>query len=231
MKVVECHNVTKDYKVGTVIINALRGISISFEKGEFSAIVGPSGSGKSTLLNIIGCLDKATTGEVKINNIPIKDQNKKMLADIRRQNIGFVFQTFNLIPVLTAFENIHFVLSLQKGFSSKQSREKTMKILEEVGLKGLENRKPLELSGGQQQRVAIARALVKEPVLVLADEPTANIDSQTGEKIMALMRDLNKRKGTTFIFSTHDKMVMNHARRIINLHDGKIMSDKQGNKL
>ncbi len=226
MKVVECSNVVKDYVIGKVVVNALRGVSLSFEEGEFSAIVGPSGSGKSTLLNIIGCLDKATSGEVKIKDILIKDQKKKVLADIRRDNIGFVFQTFNLIPVLTAFENVNFVLSLQKNTSPAENKKKSMNILEEVGLEGLEDRRPLEMSGGQQQRVAIARALVKEPALILADEPTANIDSKTGENVMELMKDLNKRKGTTFIFSTHDKLVMDFSRRVIDLHDGKITGDK-----
>ena len=226
MKVVECSNVVKDYVIGKVVVNALRGVSLSFEEGEFSAIVGPSGSGKSTLLNIIGCLDKATSGEVKIKDILIKDQKKKILADIRRDNIGFVFQTFNLIPVLTAFENVNFVLSLQKNTSAAENKKKSMNILEEVGLKGLEDRRPLEMSGGQQQRVAIARALVKEPALILADEPTANIDSKTGENVMELMKDLNKRKGTTFIFSTHDKLVMDFSRRVIDLRDGKITGDK-----
>ncbi len=222
MPIIECNNVSKDYHVGTIVVHALKDIELDFEQGEFSAIVGPSGSGKSTLLNIIGCLDKATKGEVKIKGIPIKDQNKNVLADLRRDNIGFVFQTFNLIPVLTAFENVNFVLSLKKEFSAEEGRKKTMKILEEVGLKGLENRRPLDLSGGQQQRVAIARALVKEPAMVLADEPTANLDSKTGGDIMNLMKNLNEKKRTTFIFATHDKMVMDYARRIIKLHDGMI---------
>lgn len=223
MSVIECKKISKDYEVGTVIVKALKDVDLDIKKGEFTAIVGPSGSGKSTLLNIIGCLDKATKGEVKINNIAIKDQNKNVLADIRRDNIGFVFQTFNLIPVLTAFENVNFVLSLRKEYSDSECRKKTMKILDEVGLKGMENRRPLELSGGQQQRVAIARALVKEPALVLADEPTANLDSKTGEDIMNLMKDLNKKKRITFIFSTHDRMVMDYAKRIIKLHDGMIV--------
>ncbi|MBN1897821.1 MAG: ABC transporter ATP-binding protein [Spirochaetes bacterium] len=228
MAIIKCKNVFKDYKVGHIVVHALKDINVEFKKGEFSAIVGPSGSGKSTLLNIIGCLDKATKGEVILNDIPIKDQDKNVLADIRRDHLGFVFQTFNLIPVLTAFENVNFVLSLKKDSSAEENRKKTLKILEEVGLKGLENRRPLDLSGGQQQRVAIARALVKEPALVLADEPTANLDSHTGSEIMQLMKDLNKKKSITFIFSTHDKMVMEHARRIINLRDGMIKNGKGG---
>ncbi|OGS21736.1 MAG: ABC transporter [Elusimicrobia bacterium RIFOXYA2_FULL_39_19] len=230
MPIVECNNVSKEYKVGASVVSALKDISLSFEKGEFSAIVGPSGSGKSTLLNLIGCLDKVTEGNLKINGILIKEQNKTLLADLRCENIGFVFQTFNLIPVLSAFENVNFVLSLKKNLPENECAEKSMKILEEVGLKGLENRKPSELSGGQQQRVAIARALVKEPALILADEPTANLDSKTGEDIMALMKDLNMKKQTTFIFSTHDKMVMDYATRIINLRDGMITSDNGGKK-
>jgi len=230
MIVVECRDVSKDYKLGTNIIQALRDINLQIKKSEFTAIVGPSGSGKTTLLNLIGCLDTPTKGEIYINNILIKNQKKSELSEIRRENIGFVFQTFNLIPVLTAFENVSFILSLKKGIQKKEIYERTMKVLEEVGLKGLENRKPLELSGGQQQRVAIARALVKEPALVLADEPTANLDSKNGESIMKLMLDLNIKKGITFIFATHDKMVMSFAKRIITLHDGIILSDeKKGN--
>jgi putative ABC transport system ATP-binding protein len=227
MIVVECRDVSKDYKLGTNIIQALRDINLQIKKSEFTAIVGPSGSGKTTLLNLIGCLDTPTKGEIYINNILIKNQKKSELSEIRRENIGFVFQTFNLIPVLTAFENVSFVLSLKKGIQKKEIYERTMKVLEEVGLKGLENRKPLELSGGQQQRVAIARALVKEPALVLADEPTANLDSKNGESIMKLMLDLNIKKGITFIFATHDKMVMSFAKRIITLHDGIILSDEK----
>ncbi len=227
MAIVECKNISKDYYIGASTVQALKNININFDQGEFSAIVGPSGSGKSTLLNIIGCLDKPTQGEVKINDLIIKDQNKKNLADIRRDNIGFVFQTFNLIPVLTAFENVNFVLSLKDKYSQEESNEKTLKILEEVGLKGLEHRRPLQLSGGQQQRVAVARALVKEPVLVLADEPTANLDSKTGESIMELMKELNATKKITFIFSTHDKMVMDYAKRIINLHDGMVVNEQR----
>lgn len=228
MSVVECRGIYKDYTVGKTIVHAVRGVDVIFNKGEFSAIVGPSGSGKSTLLNIIGCLDKATKGEVILNGISIKDQSRNALADIRRDNIGFIFQTFNLIPVLTAFENVNFALSIKNDLSEYDQRQKTMKILKEVGLDDLVNRKPLELSGGQQQRVAIARALVKDPALVLADEPTANLDSENGESVMALMEELNKKLGTTFIFSTHDKMVVNHAKRIINLHDGMIASNGKG---
>ncbi len=225
MAIVECRNVSKEYTPGKIIVKAINNVNLSFDSGEFSAIVGPSGSGKSTLLNLIGCLDTPTKGEIILNNISIKKQNKNRLADIRRDNIGFVFQTFNLIPVLTAFENVNFVLTLKKGYNKEAGRRITLKILNDVGLKGLEDRKPSELSGGQQQRVAIARALVKSPLLVLADEPTANLDSKTGESIMNLMRNLNKKDGVTFIFSTHDDMVMNYADRLIKLHDGEILDD------
>jgi len=224
MTIVECRNVSKEYKLGKIIVPALKDINLTVTKGEFTAIVGPSGSGKTTLLNLIGCLDTPTEGEIILNGIIVKNQKKDQLADIRRENIGFVFQTFNLIPVLTAFENIEFVLTL-KEYDKKKRQELTLKMLEKVGLKGLENRKPSELSGGQQQRVAIARALIKSPTLVLADEPTANLDSKTGESIMNLMRDLNEKEGVTFIFSTHDEKVMKFARRIIKLHDGKIVDD------
>jgi len=224
MTIVECRNVSKEYKLGKIIVPALKDINLTVTKGEFTAIVGPSGSGKTTLLNLIGCLDTPTEGEIILNGIIVKNQKKDQLADIRRENIGFVFQTFNLIPVLTAFENIEFVLTL-KEYDKKKRQELTLKMLEKVGLKGLENRKPSELSGGQQQRVAIALALIKSPTLVLADEPTANLDSKTGESIMNLMRDLNEKEGVTFIFSTHDEKVMKFARRIIKLHDGKIVDD------
>lgn len=225
MAIIECKKVSKDYRTGNVVVHAVKDVDLKIEPGEFSAIVGPSGSGKSTLLNLIGCLDTPTSGEVMLNDIVIKDQNKNMLADIRRDNIGFIFQTFNLIPVLTAYENVNFVLSLITGSSTEKNKDTTMKMLEVVGLKGMEYRKPIELSGGQQQRVAIARALVKEPSLILADEPTANLDSKTGGDIMDLMKDLNKNKGATFLFSTHDPMVMDRAKRIIKLHDGMISNN------
>lgn len=227
MIIVECKNLSKDYIVGKVIVKALKNINLKIEEGEFTAIVGPSGSGKTTLLNLLGCLDTPTEGEIYINNILIKNQKKSELAEIRRDYIGFIFQTFNLIPVLTAYENVSFVLSLKKNLTREEIHKRTIKALEEVGLKGMEGRKPFELSGGQQQRVAIARALVKEPALVLADEPTANLDSQNGKSIMELMQNLNKRKRITFVFATHDKMVMDFAKRIITLHDGIIISDKK----
>jgi putative ABC transport system ATP-binding protein len=216
----------KDYEVGETVVHALRGVSTEVEEGEFTAIAGPSGSGKSTLLNLIGCLDTPTSGKVLINNADVSRYSKKELANIRRRDIGFVFQTFNLIPILTAFENVAFPLSLLQRSAADIERD-VNRILSDVGLDGMEQRYPRELSGGQQQRVAVARALVKEPAIVLADEPTANLDSGTGAEILDLMRGLNENKGATFIFSTHDPMVMERARRIINLHDGQIGSDER----
>jgi len=223
---IRVENVTKDYTVGQTVVHALRGVSLSIEKGEFMSIAGPSGSGKTTLLNLIGCLDKATSGEIYIVGEAVSSKNKKELALLRRQRLGFVFQSFNLIPVLSAYENVSFALSLL-GTNGSEIKERTHGILEEVGLKGMETRLPGELSGGQQQRVAVARALIKEPDLVLADEPTANLDSDTGREILDLMVDLNKKHGTTFVFSTHDQMVMDYARRLVRLHDGETTSDER----
>lgn len=223
---ISVENVTKDYHVGKIEVNALRGVSLEIDKGEFISIAGPSGSGKTTLLNLIGCLDVATSGEILIDNEPLSGKTRNERACFRREKLGFVFQSFNLIPVLTAYENVSFVLSLLK-VDQAELKERTMGILGEVGLSGLEHRYPRELSGGQQQRVAIARALVKNPSIILADEPTANLDSTTGEGILALMEDLNDKHKATFIFSTHDKMVMDHARRLVLLHDGKISSDSR----
>jgi putative ABC transport system ATP-binding protein len=216
----------KDYEVGETIVHALRGVSMEVGKGEFTAIAGPSGSGKSTLLNLIGCLDIPTSGKVFIDGVDVGNYSKKKLANIRRETIGFVFQTFNLIPILTAFENVAFPLSLLRRNADDIERD-VNGILSDVGLAGMEHRYPRELSGGQQQRVAVARALVKEPSIVLADEPTANLDSATGGEILDLMRDLNEQKSATFIFSTHDPMVMDRAKRIIYLRDGKIHSDER----
>ena len=223
---IKVEKVTKDYTVGQTKVHALRGVSLAIEKGEFLSIAGPSGSGKTTLLNLIGCLDKATSGEIYIDDEAVSGKNKKELALLRRQKLGFVFQSFNLIPVLNAYENVSFALSLL-GINGTEIKERTYAILAEVGLKGMETRLPGELSGGQQQRVAVARALIKEPDLVLADEPTANLDSDTGREILDLMVDLNKKHGTTFVFSTHDQMVMDYARRLVRLHDGEITSDER----
>ncbi len=226
---IKVEGVTKDYHVGTTVVHALRGVSLEVEQGEFLSIAGPSGSGKTTLLNLIGCLDKCTAGEVIIDDEPVAEKSRKELALLRRKKLGFVFQTFNLIPVLKAHENVSFVLSLL-GLPQTEVTERTMAILEEVGLKGMEGRFPRELSGGQQQRVAVARALVKEPAIVLADEPTANLDSRTGEEILHLMQALNEKHGTTFVFSTHDPMVMDHAGRLVQLHDGLITTDERRQK-
>jgi putative ABC transport system ATP-binding protein len=221
---VETKDLYKDYRIGKVLYPALRGINIKIEDGEFTAIAGPSGSGKTTLLNIIGCLDVPTKGEVILNGVNIKELSSKEKAHLRREEIGFVFQTFNLIPVLTAYENVEMALLLLDESPTKK-RKRVISMLEEVGLGEFINRKPNEMSGGQQQRVAISRALVKNPSLVLADEPTANLDSTTATEILALMKELNEKLKTTFIFSTHDWLVMDFAERVINLRDGKVVED------
>ncbi len=223
---IQVKNVKKSYQTGETKVQALRGVSFTIGKGEFMSIAGPSGSGKTTLLNLIGCLDKADEGTIMIDDETIKDQSKKDLALLRREKIGFIFQSFNLIPVLNAFENVSFALSLL-NVPDNEIEERTLKLLDEVGLKGMEYRLPNQLSGGQQQRVAVARALIKNPLIVLADEPTANLDSKTGEDILKLMKSLNKKHNTTFVFSTHDQMVMDYANRLIHLHDGAIQSDTE----
>ena len=223
---IKVEKVTKDYTVGQTKVHALRGVSLEIDKGEFLSIAGPSGSGKTTLLNLIGCLDKATTGEIYIAEEAVSSKSKKELALLRRRRLGFVFQSFNLIPVLSAYENVSFALSLL-GINGSEIRERTYGILAEVGLKGMETRLPGELSGGQQQRVAVARALIKEPDVVLADEPTANLDSDTGREILDLMAALNQKHKTIFVFSTHDKMVMDFAQRLVRLHDGEITGDER----
>lgn len=223
---ISVENVTKHYLAGTTEVKALNGVSLAVERGEFLSIAGPSGSGKTTLLNIIGCLDVPDSGEVRIDGEAISTKDKRSLALLRRDRIGFIFQTFNLVPVLTAAENVSFALSLM-GVDGRELTDRTFAVLEEVGLKGMETRRPSELSGGQQQRVAIARALVKSPPIVVADEPTANLDSGTGQEILELMLELNRRYQTTFVFSTHDKMVMEYARRLVLIHDGNIASESR----
>ena len=210
---------------GETAVHALKEINLDIAKGEFLSIAGPSGSGKSTLLNLLGCIDRHDGGEIIIDGEKVSTLNRIALANFRRRRLGFVFQAYNLIPVLTAYENVAFALNLL-GLAEKEVRERTMAILEEVGLADMEHRLPGRLSGGQQQRVAVARALVKNPAIVLADEPTANLDSGTGEAILKMMKDMNVRHQTTFIFSTHDKMVMDQARRLVLLHDGNIVSDE-----
>lgn len=222
---IEVSDVKKDYHSGETVVHALRGVSLEISNGEFLSIAGPSGSGKTTLLNLIGCLDVVDSGTIKIDSVDISTKSKKELAYLRREKIGFVFQSFNLIPVLTAYENAAFPLSLL-SLPEEEVRERTMEMLNEVGLADMAHRKPAELSGGQQQRVAIARALIKNPDLVLADEPTANLDSHTGEEILDLMEKLNADHNTTFLFSTHDRMVMDFAHRLVLLHDGRIQKDE-----
>ncbi len=224
MTVVRTENLVKDYALNGIAVNALRGVSLSFEAGEFAAVAGPSGSGKSTFLHLVGCLDEPTSGLIEIDGVDAASRTKTELAMLRRRRIGFIFQAYNLIPVLTAMENVSLPLTLL-GADGREARERAARALEEVGLADMGKRRPKEMSGGQQQRVAIARALVKEPALILADEPTANLDSKTGKEILELMLGLNASAGTTFIFSTHDKMVMDYARRIVLLHDGLVQSE------
>ncbi|TFG82565.1 MAG: ABC transporter ATP-binding protein [Spirochaetales bacterium] len=216
--------VKRVYSAGEVKVHALRGVDLSIERGEFVSIAGPSGSGKTTLLNIIGCIDLMDEGSVTIDGVNIGLMDKAKKAAYRRNELGFIFQSYNLIPVLTAYENVTLGLSLI-GMNKSDMRERAMTVFKEVGLEGMENRLPSRLSGGQQQRVAIARALAKNPKIILADEPTANLDSHTGEEILKLMRIMNEKHQTTFIFSTHDKMVMDFAKRLVLLHDGLIAGD------
>ncbi len=226
MALLSIASLVKDYKTGKVVTHALRGIDLEITEGEFMSIAGPSGSGKTTLLNIIGCLDLPTSGKMMLEGMDFVSSSQKERAEFRKNSIGFVFQSFNLIPVLTAFENVEIPLILLHWDKSKR-KETVEKILVEVGLADYIHRRPTEMSGGQQQRVAIARALIKEPKLVLADEPTANLDSTTGQEILDLMKKLNEEKHSTFIFSTHDKMVMDFAERLVLLRDGAIASDSR----
>jgi putative ABC transport system ATP-binding protein len=226
MSIITIKNLIKDYDVNGQAVHALRSVKLTIEKGEFAAIAGPSGSGKTTLLNIIGGLDKPTRGEVHMGERDITVMSAKKLSDMRLNEIGFIFQAYNLIPVLTALENVEYILLL-RGVEKRTRRERSIRILEEVGLGKEVNRRPRELSGGQQQRVAVARAIVSEPELVLADEPTANLDQKTGSGLLDLMHELNHGKNITFIFSTHDLMVMDYAERLISLSDGMIVSDKK----
>ncbi len=224
-EIVLLQNIKKDYGQGNVVTEALRGVDLKLVKGDFTVMMGPSGSGKSTLLNIIGGLDRATSGKTIINGQDIGILSNKALSLMRLNNIGFVFQNYNLIPVLTAYENAEYVLMLQ-GINPLQRREKVMSLLQEIGLDGLENRFPRELSGGQQQRVAIARAVASDPQLVLADEITANVDSETAQSLLELMVSLNQNNKTTFLFSTHDPAVIKFAKRVIILKDGNISNEK-----
>jgi putative ABC transport system ATP-binding protein len=224
MTVVRTESLVKNYSLNGITVAALRGIDLSFEAGEFTAVAGPSGSGKSTFLHLVGCLDAPTGGAVAIDGTDTATLSRKELALLRRRKIGFIFQAYNLIPVLTAMENVSLPLTLL-GVDTVEARARAGRALEEVGLADMGKRRPKEMSGGQQQRVAIARALVKQPALILADEPTANLDSKTGKEILELMLGLNRSAGTTFIFSTHDGMVMDYARRLVLLRDGLVESE------
>ena len=222
--IVHIQGLTKDYGEGKVVTRALRGVDLGLEAGEFTAMAGPSGSGKSTLLNIIGGLDRPTSGIVAVEGKDLSKLSATALSRLRRDRIGFIFQAYNLIPVLTVMENAEYVLMLQ-GVTVRRRLDRVRSILQEVGLEGMENRYPGELSGGQQQRVAIARAIASEPALILAAEPTANVDSGTAAGLLELMRRLNEEKGVTFLFSTHDHAVMRKARRLLLLKDGRIDHD------
>jgi len=223
---IKIRNLVKDYQSGETVVKALRDISVDINSGEFTAIAGPSGSGKTTMLNIIGCIDSLDSGTVTIGEQEVSTMAKIEKSFFRRENLGFIFQSYNLIPVLTAYENVAFPLNLL-GLPEKEIKPRVMKMLKEVGLEGMEHRVPSQLSGGQQQRVSIARALIKNPQLVLADEPTANLDSNTGRDILDLMLKMNKIHKTTFIFSTHDQMVMDCAKRLLYLHDGEVIKDER----
>ena len=226
MKVIKIKNLEKVYNETSVPVHAVNGVNLEIGKGEFSAIVGPSGCGKTTLLNLIGGLDYPTSGEIFIGETKINDLKEKELIDFRLNNIGFVFQDYNLIPVLTAKENIEFILELQ-GWTKSDIEKRSAELLKAVGLFDRKNNKPSELSGGQQQRVAVARALASKPKFVLADEPTANLDSKSTENLLEIMEELNRIEEVTFIFATHDSRVMKRAHRIVTLEDGKIISDTE----
>jgi len=223
-RVIVTKNVTKEYSDHGVPVQAVRGVDLTVNRGDFAAIVGPSGSGKTTFLNMISGLDSVTTGEIWLNDRLLSDMNGRELSDFRRDNIGFIFQAYNLIPVLTVEENVEYIMLLQ-GVPAEERHRRVAAILGDLGLGGYENRRPPQLSGGQQQRVAIARAIVSEPALVLADEPTANLDSKTAVDLVKMMRRLNEDRGITFLFSTHDTRVMKRARRLIELRDGRVDSD------
>lgn len=225
MAILELKEIRKEYRKGEQKVHALRGVDLTIERSEFLSIVGPSGSGKSTLLNIIGCLDTPTSGQVTYNGRLLGSMKENDLSNYRKDNIAFIFQSYNLIPVLTVQENVELPLVIEKKYTKKQIAEKALTIIELVGLKEMTKRLPKEISGGQEQRVAIARALVKNPLVVLADEPTANLDSTLSEEIISIMQRMNRENNTTFIFSTHDPLVQKHANRVITLKDGAIFSD------
>jgi putative ABC transport system ATP-binding protein len=225
VKIVECIDVNKAYQQGQVTVQALKEVSLEIDKGEFLAVAGPSGSGKTTLLNMIGGLDVIDSGSIFVDGQAFESMSQSQLAHLRLHKIGFVFQAYNLIPVLSAIENVEYVMLLQ-GLAPGERRQKARAILNEVGLEGKYDRRPASLSGGQQQRVAVARAIVSDPAIVLADEPTANLDSKTGQGLLDMMKQMNTQKQITFIFSTHDRMVMEYARRLVKLRDGRLVDDQ-----
>ncbi len=222
MSIVSVSRVSKDYMLGKTVVPALRDVSLEVGQGEFLSIAGPSGSGKTTLLNLVGCVDTPTSGTVVVAGADTAKLSERALTDLRLRTIGFIFQSFNLVSVLSVFQNVEFPLLLQGTIPKPERRRRVHELMEAVGLSEHERHRPSELSGGQRQRVAIARALVTRPKLVLADEPTANLDSATGANIIDLMRDMNRRDGTTFVFSTHDPKVMAHANAIVRIADGRI---------
>ena len=226
--IVAVRNVVKDYKLGKVVVPALREVSLAVEPGEFMAVAGPSGSGKTTLLNLIGCVDTPTSGSVEVAGKDTSALSERALTDLRLHHLGFIFQSFNLVNVLTVFQNVEFPLLLQGRASASERRARVTALLEQVGLADHARHRPNELSGGQRQRVAVARALVTGPQIVLADEPTANLDSKTGGTIIDLMSEMNRKQGTTFIFSTHDAKVMSHASKVVRLADGRIVETISG---
>ena len=225
MNIIEITGLKKIYNDSEVAVHALNGINLTFQQGEFAAIVGPSGSGKTTLLNMLGGLDEPTEGEIQVDGINIGSLSSRKLINFRLNNIGFVFQSYNLIPVLTAYENVEFIMNLQ-GYSREKRHARTTELLESVGLEDRGNSRPAKLSGGQQQRVAVARALASKPKFILADEPTANLDSKSTSNLLDIMEKLNREENITFIFSTHDQRVVNKARRVIHVEDGKVTSDE-----
>jgi putative ABC transport system ATP-binding protein len=225
MAEIKCVDLCKTYRQGDAVVRALDHVTLEIGQGSFICLSGPSGSGKTTLLNAIGGLDELDSGEISIDGVRVDLLGKGPLAELRLHHIGFVFQAYNLIPVLTARENVEFVMQVQ-GVSAKERRRKSSEILREVGLEGMESRRPSELSGGQQQRVAVARAIVSQPKLVLADEPTANLDSVSATHLMDLFRELNQKHGVTFLIATHDERVMAYALRLIRMQDGKVISDE-----
>ncbi|MEH0020377.1 MAG: ABC transporter ATP-binding protein [Desulfobacter sp.] len=224
LDIVDVKDVAKTYRQGNLDVHALAGVSLSIARGEFAALAGPSGSGKTTLLNLIGGLDTPTRGQIILDSREITGLSQSKLATLRLNKIGFVFQAYNIIPVLSARENVEYVMLMQ-GVSARERSDRARAILDDVGLEGMHDRRPAELSGGQQQRVAVARAIVSRPSIVLADEPTANLDSKTGQGLLEMMSQMNQARGVTFIFSTHDQMVMDYARRIIHLKDGRVVDD------